>query len=81
MKNKHQKYFDLVGKNLRKYRKKKGLSQQDLANLCEVDRAKISTIETAKEDFVFTTLLELTDALEIQPKLLFDFHDDSADKK
>ena len=72
MKDKHQKYFDLVGKNLRQLRKNKGLSQQDLANLCDVDRAKISNIETAKEDFVFTTLLELADALQVNPKLLLD---------
>jgi transcriptional regulator with XRE-family HTH domain len=80
MKDKHQKYFDLVGKNLRQLRKNKGLSQQDLANLCDVDRAKISTIETAKEDFVFTTLLELADALQVEPKLLLDFEVDFTEK-
>ena len=67
MKEKHQEYFAIIGKNLRNLRKEKGLSQQDLANLCDVDRAKISTIETAKEDFVLTTLLELAAALEIEP--------------
>ena len=80
MKDKHQKYFDLVGKNLRQLRKNKGLSQQDLSNLCDVDRAKISTIETAKEDFVFTTLLELADALQVNPKLLLDFGVDFKEK-
>ena len=80
MKDKNQKYFDLVGKNLRQLRKNKGLSQQDLSNLCDVDRAKISTIETAKEDFVFTTLLELADALQVNPKLLLDFGVDFKEK-
>lgn len=72
MKEKHQKYFQELGRNLRKLRKQKGYSQQELANRCDVDRAKISTIETGKEDFVFTTLLEIAGALEIDPKEILE---------
>ncbi|MFB9844022.1 helix-turn-helix domain-containing protein [Mucilaginibacter ginsenosidivorans] len=73
MKEKHKSIFASIGKNVRRIRKEQKLSQQDLANKCDVDRAKISTIETAKEDFHFTTLLELADALNVKPKELLDF--------
>ena len=72
MKDKHQKYFQELGKNLQNLRKTKGLSQQELANRCDVDRAKISSIETAKEDFVMTTLLEIAEALEVDPREILD---------
>jgi transcriptional regulator with XRE-family HTH domain len=72
MKDKHQKYFQALGKNLQNLRKTKGLSQQELANRCDVDRAKISSIETAKEDFVMTTLLEIAEALEVDPREILD---------
>lgn len=65
--------FILLGQNLQRLRKQKKLSQQELANKCDVDRAKISDIERAKEDFHFTTILELCKALEIEPVELLDF--------
>lgn len=61
-------YFTIIGKNIRRYRKLKGLSQQSLATLCEkVDRSKISDIENAKEDFMYSTLIEVCIALELTP--------------
>lgn len=57
--------FITIGENIRRIRTEKGFSQQDIANRCDVDRAKISSIENAKEDFVFTTLLEIANALEV----------------
>lgn len=70
MKEKHRDFFVTVGNNLRDIRTEKGFSQQDVANRCDVDRAKISSIETAKEDFVLTTLLEIADALEVDVREL-----------
>lgn len=66
-------YFILLGKNLQRLRKQKKWSQQQLANECDVDRAKISDIERANEDFHFNTILELCIALNIEPKELLDF--------
>ena len=68
MSGKKGEYFKIIGKNIRRYRKLKGLSQQSLATLCEkVDRSKISDIENAKEDFMYSTLIELCIALELTP--------------
>jgi len=65
---KNGEYFKIIGKNIRRYRKLKGLSQQSLATLCDrVDRSKISDIENAKEDFMYSTLIEVCIALELTP--------------
>lgn len=71
MKEKHKEQFKIIGANLRKIRDEKGFSQQDLANRCDVERAKISRIENATEDFLLSTLLELASALEVHPADLF----------
>ena len=72
MKEKHKEQFKIIGANLRKIRDEKGFSQQDLSNRCDVERAKISRIENATEDFLLSTLLELASALGINPADLFD---------
>lgn len=45
-----------------------GLSQDELAARCDVNKYKISLIENGKSDFLFTTFLELCKGLEIDPK-------------
>lgn len=65
MKEKHKEHYQVIGNNLRRIRLEKGLSQQDLANRCDVERAKISRIENAAEDFMLSTLLELATALDV----------------
>jgi transcriptional regulator with XRE-family HTH domain len=58
--------YELIGKNVRFYRISKKMSQQSLANKCDkLDRAKISDIENAKEDFMFSTILDICAGLEI----------------
>ena len=66
MKENHKSHYVNIGKNLRKIRLEKGYSQQVLSNKCDVERAKISRIENASEDIKISTLLKLTDALEIK---------------
>ncbi len=56
--------YNVIGKNVKKFRKAKGWTQQQLADECEdVTRAKVSKIENAYEDYMFSTLLEVIDAL------------------
>lgn len=73
MNEEHKSIFIAVGKRIKKLRKGKKLSQHELATKCEVDRAKISTMENAKEDFMFTTFLEICKGLEVEPRDLLDF--------
>lgn len=62
-----------VGVNIRRYRKKNGLTQAQLAELIipKLDRSKISDMENGKEDFQFSTLLRICSALDIHVKDLF----------
>lgn len=58
--------YKTIGKNLRDQRKEKNMSQQQLADLAgKMDRSKISDIENGKEDFLFSTLLKICTALDI----------------
>lgn len=72
MKAEHQTYYITIGRNLLNVRKQKGLSQQELANKCSVDRAKISKIENGREDFMLSTILEIADALDIKVSKILD---------
>ncbi|WP_313513789.1 helix-turn-helix transcriptional regulator [Sphingobacterium sp.] len=70
--NKYKNIYQRIGDNLKKERKKAVLTQDQLAQKTErLDKSKISNIENAKEDFMFSTLLELTNALEIEIEQLF----------
>lgn len=61
---KYQTIYEVIGKNIKKYRSEKTWTQQDLADRCiGVTRAKISKMETAYEDFMMSTLLEVCHAL------------------
>ena len=68
---KHVKIFNIVGSNIRTYRKKAKLTQQQLADKFAGDRTKISLIENGKENFMLTTLLDIAEGLNIDVKKLF----------
>jgi len=56
--------YNVIGKNVKRFRNEKGWTQQQLADKCEdVTRAKVSKIENAYEDYMFSTLLEVCNAL------------------
>jgi len=62
--------YKQVGVNIKRYRKKRSLTQQQLAELIipKLDRSKISDMENGKEDFQFSTLLRICSALQIEVK-------------
>jgi len=68
---KHEKIFNIVGSNIRAYRKKAKLTQQQLADKFSGDRTKISLIENGKENFMFSTLLDIAEGLNVDVKKLF----------
>jgi len=69
-----------IGETLLKIREKKGLSQEQLAANCDVDRGKISKIENATANYYITTLIEIAKGLDIEPQELlnidFDFENE-----
>ncbi len=61
------------GKNLQQIRKRKGLSQLDLAIACNLEKTAISRIENGRTNITIKTMEIIANALEIHPKKLFDF--------
>lgn len=62
-----------LGIHIRQLREKKNLSQQDLANDCNIPKAQIGRIERAKINTTVRTLIKIANALEIEPKELLNF--------
>lgn len=65
---------NLFGRKIKEYRKKKNLTQAQLAELVNVDDKHISCIESGK-NFPSADLLErFAKALGVEPKDLFEFY-------
>lgn len=71
-KRQYEKYRHL-GLNISYYRKEKGLSQSQLAELANISRTHMSRIETADCAVSLDVVFDICDALGIKPDRLFDF--------
>jgi len=65
--------YEKFGLNVVFYRKKRKLTQLQLAELADIDRSHISAIELGKVGVSFDLIFKLCDVLEVEPKELFDF--------
>ena len=63
----------LLGKKIKEYRKRKGLTQEQLAEAIEIDTVTVSKIETGKNYPTSTNLTKIADILSVHPKDLYDF--------
>lgn len=61
----------VFGTNLKKYRKKKELSQEAFAEKCGMHRTYISAIECYKRSISLENIQRIADALEIETYKLF----------
>lgn len=66
--------YDIARYNIRKYRKLKGYTQQQLADTANLSHGYIRAVESEKvrESFSLDTLERIAIALEIEVKDLFD---------
>ncbi len=62
-----------LGKNIAKYRHKKGISQDQLALEAEVGRRTIHRIEVGGTDPQFSTLLKIATTLGVTVSKLLDY--------
>ena len=67
--------YEKFGLNVVYYRKKKKLTQLQLAELAEVDRSHISAIELGNVGVSMDVLFKLCEVLNVTPKELFDFRE------
>lgn len=67
--------YKFLGLNIAYYRKEKGLSQSQLAELVNISRTHMSRIETADCAVSLDVVFDICDTLQIKPSKLFDFRD------
>ena len=61
----------VFGKNLRKYRTDKKISQEKFAEICNLHRTYISDIERGQRSIALNNIQKIADALEIETYKLF----------
>jgi transcriptional regulator with XRE-family HTH domain len=59
-----------IGERIRTVRRHRKLSQEQLANLIEIDRRSVHRYETAQRDPALSMLLRMADALDVPVSLL-----------
>ncbi len=64
----------LLAYNIAKYRKLKGLSQNQLAEMVNKSREHIAKIETAKRNLSIDLLFTISSVLKVKEVELFDFN-------
>ena len=62
-----------VGTRIRQIRKAKKISQEALANICELDRTYITSVECGKRNISIINLEKITDALGVSLQEFFSF--------
>ncbi len=74
MSRRHEEKYTQLGLNIAYYRKKKKMTQEQLAELIEVSRTHISNIEATKMDksLSLDVLFDIADALEVEIGALFE---------
>ena len=73
MKEEYKNLYQQFGLNVVYYRKKKRLSQTQLAELVDIHRTYVSSIELGKVSVSFDVLFRLSEVLETPPNKLFEF--------
>ena len=61
-----------IGKNIRRDRTHKELSQAELAALLKVDKAYISRIENGQKNLTISSLEKIADALDVSVQKFFN---------
>lgn len=74
IKVKNIEFMKAFGKNLKKLRKEAELTQEDLANDCNISLSQIGRIERGEINTTISTLFVLAQALEIEVSQLFQFN-------
>ena len=79
MSKKNNDIYNLIGKNIKKYRMKKGLKQRELAEKLYLSDSFIAKLESVTHQTIsIDTLLDIANVLECDIR---DFFDPDVDKK
>jgi transcriptional regulator with XRE-family HTH domain len=61
-----------VGQKIKQARESKGLTQQELAYICNMEKSNISRIESGRTNLTLKSLYQLRKALSVSLKLMVD---------
>ena len=75
MKAEYKSLYEKFGLNVVFYRKRRKMTQLQLAELVGIDRSHISAIELGNVGVSFDVIFKLCEVLAVSPKELFDFRD------
>ena len=75
VKQEYKELYEKFGLNVVYYRKRRKLTQLQLAELADIDRSHISAIELGNVGVSMDVIFRLSQVLDIRPKDLFDFRD------
>ena len=75
MKDEYKNLYQQFGLNVVYYRKKKRLSQTQLAEMVDIHRTYVSSIELGKVSVSFDILFRLAEVLEVSASKLFEIRD------
>ena len=75
MPKQQQEKYRQLGLNIAYYRKQRGLSQLQLAEMVDISRTHMSRIEIADCAVSLDVVFAICDALQIPPVKLFDFRE------
>ena len=65
-----------IGNRIKKLRKELGLSQEKLANNCELDRTYVASVENGKRNISIINLEKIVKALNVSLKDFFDYEEE-----
>ncbi|MDD3186855.1 MAG: helix-turn-helix transcriptional regulator [Bacilli bacterium] len=70
-------YYDIIRKNIKKYRTEKGYTQKTLSELAEISNDYLAEIESLKrkKSFSIEVLARISEALDIDIKKFFEEND------
>ena len=66
-----KKILKSISRNMKLYRNEKGLSQEKLAEKCNLHRTYIGSVERAEKNLTIKSLVKIANALEIDIEMLF----------
>ena len=75
MKAEYKSLYEKFGLNVVFYRKRRKMTQLQLAELVGIDRSHISAIELGNVGVSFDVIFKLCEVLGVSPKELFDIRD------
>ncbi len=64
--------YILIGKKIQNLRYEKGFTQQQIADMCEFEKASMSRIEAGRANLTLKTMIKLSQSLGVEMKDLVD---------